>query len=508
MPLRARLVLGTALSLMVALAAIGLGRILSGGNSPRVDFAQPTGRIRPPFDPPPSPSAGPQKAAPPCRGVTVAPNQDLGAVIDAQASGATICLQAAVYRITEPITPGSGQTLIGRTGTVIDGSKVVGDWEFDGKHWAAPGQTQGPTVIEWSGPELVLPQALFGEDLFLDGEPLTKVGVLESGTLHGRAPDTLGPDEYFFDYDSDTILLGSDPEGHLIETSVASGGIGGTARHVTIQGLVVEQTAGYGIDGNQYWSVENNESRFNHTTGIGVSGFSRVTRNLVQQNGKYGLTASGRGVVVKQNRIESNNLARFSTVNGGFWDAGGSKFVFTEDLILRGNYFVDNFGDGIWLDLNNSNADVFRNHSSGNRRFGVFVEISYGVSIHDNYIGANRDFGIFVNSSPRVEVFNNLVTGGVVLQQQTRGEGTLGPHVVEDSLVRGNVIDLLTGSQGLLSGGGVGDGIFAEQNNRFKDNIYHLPSRDAESFLWSNEAFTAEEWVGAGLDTNGEFYAR
>jgi hypothetical protein len=71
-----------------------------------------------------------------------------------------------------------------------------------------------------------------------------------------------------------------------------------------------------------------------------------------------------------------------------------------------------------------------------------------------------------------------------------------------------DVIDLLTGSQGLLSGGGVGDGIFAEQNNRFKDNIYHLPSRDAESFLWSNEAFTAEEWVGAGLDTNGEFYAR
>ncbi len=500
--------LGIALSLVVAGVAIGAGLVSSGGDPPRVNFARSEGGITPPFDPAPSPSAGPRKTWVPCSGVTVSPDQDLGAVVRAQGPGATICLKAAVYRITEPVTPANGQTLIGRSGTVIDGSKVVTGWERDGGYWVARGQSQGPTVIGWSGPDLVSPQALFGEDLWLDGEPLTKAGVMESGTIHGRAPDSLGPGEYFFDYDSDTILLGSDPEDHLIETSVASGGIGGSAKHVTIRGLVVEQTAGYGIDGNQYWSVENNESRLNHTTGIGVSGFSRITRNLVHQNGKYGLTASGRDVEVSHNRVESNNLARFSTVNGGYWDAGGSKFVFTEDLVLRGNYFVDNFGDGIWLDLNNTNAEVFRNHSSGNRRFGVFVEISYGVSLHDNYIGANRDFGIFVNSSSEVEVVNNLVTGGVVLQQQSRGEGILGPHVVEDSFVLGNAIDLSTGRQGVLSGGGGGDAIFTEQNNRFKDNIYHLPSPDAETFLWSNEAFTAEEWVGAGLDTNGEFYAR
>ncbi len=502
------MILGAALSLVVALVAIGLRLAVPADAPPSVDFAQPNGKIRPPFDPAPRPSAGPQKAMTQCSGVTVTPDQDLGAVISAQVRGATICLQAAVYRITEPLTPGEGQTLIGQAGTVIDGSKVVTDWEFDGENWVANGQSQGPTVIEWSGPELTLPQALFGEDLFLDGEPLTKIGVLEGGTIHGRAPDALGPGEYFFDYDSDTILLGSDPEGHLIETSVAPGGIGGTARHVTIRGLVVEQTAGYGIDGNQYWSVKDNESRLNHTTGIGVSGFSRITRNLVHQNGKYGLTASGRDVVVKYNRVESNNLARFSTVNGGFWDAGGSKFVFTEDMTLRGNYFVDNFGDGIWLDLNNSNADVYGNHSSGNQRFGVFVEISYRVSLHDNYIGANGDYGIFVNSSSQVEVVNNLVTGGVVLAQQSRGEGTLGPHVVEDSLVRGNVVDLSTGRQGVLSGADVGDGVFTEQNNSFEGNIYHLPSRDAENFLWSNQSFTVQEWVGAGLDTNGEFYAR
>jgi len=501
------LILGAALLLAFGLVAIGLRLAVPEGDPPAFDFTQPTGPVKPPFDPAPRPSAGPQKATGQCSGVTVTPDQDLGAVIAAQAPGATICLQAAVYRITEPITPGNGQTLIGRSGTVIDGSKVVTGWEFDGTNWVADGQDQGPTVTEWSGPELVFPQALFGEDLFLDGEPLTKVGVLESGITHGRSPDGLAPGEYFFDYDTDTIILGSDPAGHVIEASVSSGGIGGGARHVTIRGLVVEQTAGYGIDGNQYWAVENNESRLNHITGIGVSGFSRVTRNLVHQNGKYGLTASGRDVVVEHNRVESNNLARFLTVNGGYWDAGGSKFVFTEDLILRGNHFVDNFGDGIWLDLNNSNADVFGNHSSGNRRFGVFVEISYGVTIHDNYIGANRDFGIFVNSSSEVQVFNNLVTGGVVLQQQARGEGTLGPHMVEDSLVRGNVIDLSTGRQGVLSGGGVGDAIFTE-NNRFKGNTYHLPSPEAESFLWSNEAYTAEEWVGAGLDTNGEFYAR
>ena len=502
------MVLGMALLLVAGLAAAGLRLFSPGGDSPTVDFSPSTGPIEPPFNPRPPPDAGPPETAGPCRGLTVAPGQDLVAVVAAQPAGARICLGPSVYRINEPITPNQGQVLVGRSGTVINGSRVISDWERAGSHWVASGQSQGPTVSDWSGPALVFPQALYGEGLFYDGEPLIKAGVKDGGQIHGRGPDTLGPGEYFFDYDSDSILLGSDPEGHLLEASIASGGIGGTATDVTVRGLVVEQTAGYGIDGNQGWTVENNEIRFNHTSGVGVSGFSRISHNHVHHNGKYGLNASGKDVVVDHNRVENNNLARFSTVNGGFWDAGGSKFVFTENLVVRGNWFIDNFGDGIWLDLNNSNAEVVRNRSSGNERFGVFVEISYGVSLRENYIGGNRDFGIFVNSSPEVDVFGNLVTGGVVLQQQRRGEGTLGPHVVQDSLVRDNVVDLSTGLHGLLAGGGAGDGIFSEGNNRFEGNTYYLTSRDADKFLWRNEALTVQQWVEAGLDRNGEFYVR
>lgn len=491
--------------LVAALAGAGLWWTWGGSDPPPVDVAQHTGPVEPPFERHPPPVAGPDGSAP-CRGVTVSSGQNLGEVVAAQPAGATICLQPAVYRITEPITPNNGQTLAG-AGAVIDGSRVISQWERDGTHWVATGQSQGPTVIEWSGPELVFPQAVYGEDLFMDGEPLTKVGVMDGGRIHGRAPDSLGPGEYFFDYDSDTILLGSDPEGHLVEASVASGGIGGAATDVTVRGLVVEQTAGYGVDGNQGWTVERNDIRYNHTSGVSVSGFSRISRNLVHHNGKYGVNASGRDVVVDHNRVEANNLARFSTVNGGFWDAGGSKFVFTEDLQVRDNWFVRNFGDGIWLDLNNSNATLVRNHSTGNGRFGVFIEISYGVTMLDNYIGSNRDFGIFVNSSPEVDVFNNLVTGGVVLQQQSRGAGTLGPHVVQDILVRDNVVDLSKGRHGLLAGGDVGDDLFTQQNNRFENNTYYLPSSDAAKFLWSDQDFTVQEWVAAGLDTNGEFYA-
>ena len=52
------------------------------------------------------------------------------------------------------------------------------------------------------------------------------------------------------------------------------------------------------------------------------------------------------------------------------WEAGGSKFAFTQNLVVRNNYAHDNDGPGLWTDLENENTLYEHNHTASNRGGG------------------------------------------------------------------------------------------------------------------------------------------
>jgi hypothetical protein len=62
-----------------------------------------------------------------------------------------------------------------------------------------------------------------------------------------------------------------------------------------------------------------------------------------------GFRGAGGNILIEGNEISHNNYAGFDP----FWGGGGSKWVYTSHLIVRGNYSHDNLGPGLWTDINN-----------------------------------------------------------------------------------------------------------------------------------------------------------
>ncbi len=71
-------------------------------------------------------------------------------------------------------------------------------------------------------------------------------------------------------------------------------------------------------------------------------------------------------------------------------DAGGTKFVSSDGMIVRGNEVHDNYGAGLWWDGFNQNARIYDNVIYDNLNWGIFWELSYGgTKIHDNTLTGN-----------------------------------------------------------------------------------------------------------------------
>ncbi|MDP1465830.1 right-handed parallel beta-helix repeat-containing protein, partial [Klebsiella pneumoniae] len=82
--------------------------------------------------------------------------------------------------------------------------------------------------------------------------------------------------------------------------------------------------------------------------------------------GQIGIAGIGDDVLIENNEIAFNNYAGY----GASWEAGGTKFVRTNNLIVRGNRVHHNNGPGLWTDIDNMNStisdnDVFYNTGAG-----------------------------------------------------------------------------------------------------------------------------------------------
>jgi parallel beta-helix repeat protein len=435
--------------------------------------------------------------------LVVTPEDDLAALAASQPAGTTFVLTPGIHR-SESITPRDAQVFIGRPGAVLSGAVVLTGFDRRDDLWLIAGQTVEGRVHGQCSPSH--PRCAHSEDLFVDDQMLTHVGSISQ----------VGPGTWFFDYANDTIYLGEDPVGRVIELSVLPYAFRGDADGVAIRDLVVEKYAAPAQEGaidsrrdtgdrvgGRDWVISGNVVRWNHGVGIACSTGALVEQNLVYENGQLGLAAKGNGVTITGNEVYGNNTAGFSAG----WEAGGSKFAYTSGLVVEDNFVHDNAGPGLWTDIDNIDTLYQGNVVVDNAGIGIFHEISYDAIIANNEVRGNGfafdswlwGAGIAVSTSVNVEVYGNTVEGnadGIVGVQQDRSDSpaSYGPLSLENLTVHDN---LVTGNGGWTGiGQDVGDNsVFTSRNNRYYDNVYE---QDGEHFFWLNDPRSYEEWVGFG----------
>jgi parallel beta-helix repeat protein len=297
----------------------------------------------------------------------------------------------------------------------------------------------------------------------------------------------------------------------------------GGADRVRIQGLVIEHytpPAQMGAvkaggnsasDGTYGWVVADCEVRYNATAGIRLGDHMQVLRTKVHHNGQEGIVGIGDNILIEGNEIAFNNYQ--DQFNPG-WEAGGTKFVATDGLVVRNNYVHDNHGPGLWTDINNINTLYEGNRVENNTMMGIFHEISYKATIRNNTVKGNGfalagwlyGAGIMVSASRDVEIYGNTVSGnanGITAVQQNRGSGTYGAHIVSNVYVHDNTVSMTNGGRSGVAQDN-GDNDVFNRNNRFVHNTYYLGS-NSRPFEWANAQLTESQWRGYGQDTNGTF---
>ena len=289
------------------------------------------------------------------------------------------------------------------------------------------------------------------------------------------------------------------------------------AANVTIRGLVIQdynpkdKEAAISPEGGAInWVVADNEIRYNTEVGVTVNDGWQVVGNFIHHNGRYGLNGSGAGVLIEGNEISYN-----ATIYDATGASGGNKFVHTTGLVIRGNYSHHNYGNGLWVDINNVDALIENNTVISNERNGIFLEISCGGVIRNNYLEDNGtepksenwmggSSGILVSMTPGVDVYGNT------LVDNDKGIGALNwdhPNVGAVSECKPELRNLQVYNNSITQDGGAAAGIDAPLHtesvltswgNLFYSNTYYLSGGAQYRLrgLW----VSPQAWAAAGLN--------
>jgi parallel beta-helix repeat protein len=445
--------------------------------------------------------------------IEVRPGESIQAAANDAGEGGAVLIKAGVHRF-QTMAPKARQTFIGESGAILSGARVLTSFSRDGSAWVASGQTQQGTVSGSPGDGVcrsTAPRCGYPEDLFINNVPLQHVASVSAG----------GPGRWYFDHANNRIYLWDDPAGKTVETSVTPLAFGGTVTGVTIRNLVIEKyaapTQSAAVQLGPAWIIEGSEVRWNHFAGISMTASTTAQGNHVHHNGAIGFFGAGRNLLVADNEIAYNGYAGYNP----YWESGGSKWVFTENLTVRGNVSHHNRGPGLWTDINNIYTLYENNTVEDNERGGIFHEASYDATIRNNIVrrnGSARDYpywttgaGIEVLSSPNVEVYGNELEDnwqGITGLDDARGSGNAGPWVllnlnVHDNTVISRIADPGGGRTGIVDMAGQ-TAFLANANNRFRQNHYVLGT-GGKYFFWMGRELNESEWQQFGQDADGTF---
>ncbi len=315
---------------------------------------------------------------------------------------------------------------------------------------------------------------------------------------------------------NDDIFLG-EPGAVLTGEDVAPYAFTGSAVRVTIRGLVIEHynpplsEAPIASTSAGFWVVENNEVRHNSHIGIEAGPHWVIRNNYIHHNGQLGMSGAGDGILVESNEIAFNNTAAFDS----HWEAGGTKFVYTTNLVVRDNYVHENKGPGLWTDINNIYTLYEGNRVFDNFGPGIDHEISYQAVIRNNVVEGNGfgwtgwvdGAGILVANSPNVEVYGNQVrhnNDGIagIHSIRDQADANHGPWELKNLWVHDNVIVMTAGHTGIVRESSSDDPVWSpEWNNRFDYNTYTLGAGD-NYYTWDPWIITTNQWRIFGQDAH------
>ncbi len=459
--------------------------------------------------------------------VHIDPGTNIQSVINLNAAGTVYCLRPGAHRL-QSLVPKNGDQIIGEYGAILSGARALTEWFQDGSRWYVNAQTQQGALHPGAECLPDYPMCGYPEDLFFDNNLKTRAVTLSA----------VAPGRWFLDTAGDRIYVGDNPAGHIVETSVNTQAISGSASAVTIKNLYLEKYANPGQSGalngenSSSWQVLNCEARYNHGIGIRVGNSMTVQNCGLHHNQQMGIGGIGSNVLVDTNEIHHNNVQ----FNYG-WEGGGTKFVKTDGLILRNNYSHHNQGPGLWLDIDNLDYLIENNRSEDNdgtagAAGGIMIEISWGGVIRNNicrrnslhYAGYGWGAGILIAASggQLLDIYGNTVEdngdGIVLIQQDRNANGTElatfwpgpnnGYYLCQNVSVHNNnirqpnigtdVIALGAVQDAPVNGDG-GTGIFA-RNNHFEANASQTQG-STNYFAWNGGIGSFAAWQGYGHDT-------
>ncbi|VAW07488.1 hypothetical protein MNBD_ACTINO02-844 [hydrothermal vent metagenome] len=448
-------------------------------------------------------------AEPPPDPITVSPGLDVEALVNGAPAGTAFIFEPGTYRGVS-IKPKDAMSFVAQPGAIFNGSEIIDSFVQQGNVWVATGITaqgrvHGECIAE-------APMCSAPEDIYIDS-------VLSQQVEQANA---VGPGTFHIDYESDTLTIGDDPTGRVVELSTTQFAFSGTASDITIDGFVIEKFANPAQTGaiqsmdnrglGRRWRIANNEVRLNHGVGIKVGAESLVEQNRVYENGQLGIGTGPNGFdnIIRDNEVYANTTIGF--VPG--YETGGMKLTTQARLLVERNYVYANAGPGIWVDIDNIDVTVADNIVEDNFGPGIFHEISYRAIIRDNTVTGNGfgwtqwvyGAGILVAHSRNVLVTGNTVKDnrlGVIGLQQDRGTGAYGARELRNLLVSDNIIVAKEGSSGIAEDIG-NDAVFSDWNNRFELNTYYLTTD--EYFLWMGKTLDFTDWNSLGNDEEGTIF--
>ena len=199
-------------------------------------------------------------------------------------------------------------------------------------------------------------------------------------------------------------------------------------RHWRLTDLIVEDSQGQGV--------------VIHGDG------ARLLRVTARRNGQEGIAgADVQDVIVKDSVLHDNNVGiedpdwagrQWTERVDGKWyvqahyQAGGGKWVRSNNITIDGVHSYENHGTGVWFDGDNTNITIKNSHIHDNRPISHFFE-GVGISIEvnrdgpflieNNRVENNVGGNIVIASSQHVTVRNNTIVGEyVALNDWDRGE--------------------------------------------------------------------------------------